>query len=488
MQTTIVTIATLALLLASLLVVNRARKEANEERNSARAEAATVRDEARDLFSEAQQREERVALRERQFAEDQRNQQAYSRGLEDRVSAVARDEKRLSSRRDELETAHEEALAVLAGLTVADAKAELTSHLTTIVEANIARDVHRHAKKAKADSDRRAREVLVEAMQREAAPTSAQASVTRIELPSEEMKGRIIGREGRNIRAFEALTGVNVIVDEGVNAVHLSSFDVERREIAAVTLEALIQDGRIQPHRVESAYAKAVADAPRRAMEAALDATERAGVGAIPPSLLELAGALRLRTSFNQNVLAHLVECATLAASIATLVGADVELARRSAFLHDIGKAMTGTREGTHAQLGARAAREAGEPADVVNAIAAHHDEVPQDTLEAVIVQIADAVSASRPGARREDVESYVERMGALEALVTAHEGVAQVFAMAAGRELRVVVEPSKVSDVGTAELARTIAEQIEKDFGFGGEIRVTVIRETRADFVAGQA
>lgn len=485
---TIVTIATLALLLASLLVVNRARKEANEERNSARAEAATVRDEARDLFSEAQQREERVALRERQFAEDQRNQQAYSRGLEDRASAVARDEKRLTSRRNELETAHEEALAVLAGLTVADAKAELTSHLTTIVEANIARDVHRHAKKAKADSDRRAREVLVEAMQREAAPTSAQASVTRIELPSEEMKGRIIGREGRNIRAFEALTGVNVIVDEGVNAVHLSSFDVERREIAAVTLEALIQDGRIQPHRVESAYAKAVADAPRRAMEAALDATERAGVGAIPSSLLELAGALRLRTSFNQNVLAHLVECATLAASIATLVGADVELARRSAFLHDIGKAMTGTREGTHAQLGARAAREAGETADVVNAIAAHHDEVPQDTLEAVIVQIADAVSASRPGARREDVESYVERMGAIEALVTAHEGVAQVFAMAAGRELRVVVEPSKVSDVGTAELARTIAEQIEKDFGFGGEIRVTVIRETRAEFVAGQA
>ncbi len=485
---TIVTIATLVLLLSSLLVVNRARKEANEERKSVRAEAAEINAEARQIFSEAQQREERVAQRERQFAEDQRNTQIYSRGLEERAAAVSKDEKRLAVRRHEMESEHEGALAALAGLSVATAKADLTSRLKATVEAEIARDAHRLAKKAKEQADQRAREILVEAMQREAASTSAQAAVTRIELPSEEMKGRIIGREGRNIRAFEALTGVNVIVDEGVNAVHLSSFDVERREIAAATLEALIADGRIQPHRVEAAYAKASAEAPRRAIEAALDAAEQAGVGSIPQPLLELLGALRLRTSFNQNVLAHLVECSTLAGSIATLVGADVQLAKRAAFLHDIGKAMTGTREGTHAHLGAMAARDAGESADVVNAIAAHHDEVPQDTLEAVIVQIADAVSASRPGARRDDVDGYVERMGALESLVNSHEGVAHVYAMAAGREIRVVVEPAKVSDVGTAELARTIAEQIEKDFGFGGEIRVTVIRETRADFVAGQA
>lgn len=485
---TVATIATLVLLLASLLLVNRARKEAHEERASARAEAAQIREEARESLSEAQQREERVALRERQLAEDQRNAQTYVRGLEERATSVAREEKRLESYRATLDEEQRQAVAAIAGLTVDEAKASLTNHLRAIAEADIAREAHLNAKRAKAESERRAREVLVEAMQREAAATSAQAAVTRIELPSEEMKGRIIGREGRNIRAFEALTGVNVIVDEGVNAVHLSSFDVERREIAAATLEALIEDGRIQPHRVETAYAKAVADAPRRGMEAALDAAEQAGVGAVPPALLELVGQLRLRTSYNQNVLAHLVECATIASSIATMIGADANLARRAAFLHDIGKAMTGTREGTHAQLGARAAQEAGEPADVVNAIAAHHDEVPQETLEAVIVQIADAVSASRPGARREDVENYVERMGALEALVLAHDGVAQVYAMAAGRELRIVVEPSKVSDTGTAELARTIAQQIEKDFGFGGEIRVTVIRETRADFVAGQA
>lgn len=484
----IATIATLVLLLVSLLVVNRARKEGNDERESARAEASAIREEAKEALSEAQRREERVALRERQFAEDQRNAQVYARGLDERVTVIARDEKRLVADRERMAAEHAAELAQVAGMSVEDATAALTARIRAAAEADIAREAHRLAKKAKAESEKLAREILVEAMQREAVATSAQAAVTRIELPSEEMKGRIIGREGRNIRAFEALTGVNVIVDEGVNAVHLSSFDVERREIAAATLAALIEDGRIQPHRVESAYAKAVADAPRRALAAALDAAETAGVGAIPQPILELLGALRLRTSYNQNVLAHLTECATIAASIATLVGADVELARRAAFFHDIGKALSGTREGTHAQLGARVAREAGESPEVINAIAAHHDEEPQQTLEAVIVQIADAVSASRPGARRDDAEGYVDRMETLEALVMTHEGVDHAYAMAAGRELRVVVEPSKVSDEGTAELARVIAEQIEKEFGFAGEIRVTVIRETRADSVAGQA
>ena len=484
----VATLATLVLLLMSLLLVNRARKEAHEERESARTEAAAIREEARDALAEAQHREERVALRERQLSEDQRNAQVYARGLDERVAVIARDEKRLVAERDRLASEYDEALARAAGMSLDEATAALTARIRAAAESDIAREAHRLAKKAKAESEKLAREILVEAMQREAVTSSAQAAVTRIELPSEEMKGRIIGREGRNIRAFEALTGVNVIVDEGVNAVHLSSFDVERREIAAATLAALIDDGRIQPHRVESAYAKAVADAPRRAHEAALDAADAAGVKGVPAPILELLGALRLRTSYNQNVLAHVTECASIAASIAELVGADVEIARRGAFFHDIGKALTGTREGTHAQLGARVAREAGEAPEVVNAIAAHHDEEPQQTLEAVIVQIADAISASRPGARREDAEGYVDRMENLEALVMAHEGVEHAYAMAAGRELRVVVEPSKVSDEGTAALARIIAEQIETDFGFAGEIRVTVIRETRADSVAGQA
>ncbi len=485
---TIVTVATLVLLLASLLVVNRARKEAHEERESARLEAESIREEARVQLSEAQRREERVALTERQAADDQRNAQTYARSLEERVNVVAREEKRLAREREQLAVDFDDRLAAIAGLSVNDAREELLARMRASTESQIAQEAHRRLKKAHKDADREAQHILVSAMQRQAAATSAHGAVTRIDLPSEEMKGRIIGREGRNIRAFEALTGVNVIVDEGVTAVHLSSFDVERREVAEATLTALIDDGRIQPQRVEAAYAKALADAPRRAMTAALDAVEHAGVVGVPQNLLALLGALRLRASYNQNVLAHLVECAHLAGEIATMVGADEELARRGAFLHDIGKALTGNHEGTHAQLGARVAREAGESADVVNAIEAHHDEVPQQTIEAVIVQVADAVSAARPGARRDDVDSYVERMQSLEKLVEEHEGVAHVYAMAAGRELRVAVEPNVVDDDGAKELARTIVEHIEKDFSFAGEIKVTVIRETRADFVAGQA
>ena len=485
---TIVTVATLLLLLAALLVVNKARKEAAEERESARTEAAAIRDEARAFQADVQRREERLALQERQLADDQRNAQAYARGLDDRVAAIARDEKQLLARQEDLEAEYVEKLASLAEMSVDEAREALLARVRAEAEASIAQDAHRLAKKVQREAEAMARETLVEAMQRQAGASTTQSATTRIALPSEEMKGRIIGREGRNIRAFEALTGVNVIVDEGDNAVYLSSFDVERREIAEVTLHALIADGRIQPHRVESAYEKARADAPARAMTAAREAVEQAGVDAVPAPLLELLGALRLRTSYNQNVLAHLVECAQIAGNIATQIGADVAVARRGAFLHDIGKALTGTREGTHAALGAQVARDVGESELVVNAIAAHHDEVPQESLEAVIVQIADAISASRPGARRDDSDTYVERMEALERLVAEHEGVDHVYAMAQGRELRVVVQPDKVDDDGTAALARTLAEHIEKDFGFAGEIRVTVIRETRANSVAGQA
>ncbi|WP_291382899.1 Rnase Y domain-containing protein [Demequina sp.] len=485
---TIATIATLLLLLASLLVVNRARKEAQGERESARVEIESMREDARAQLADAQRREERVALTERRVAEDQRNAQAYARGLEERAMVVSREEKRLANEHERLTVEHSERLAEIADLSPSEARKELIARMRASAESEVAQEAHRRIKRARSEAEREAQQILLSAMQKQAAATSAQGAVTRIELPSEEMKGRIIGREGRNIRAFEALTGVNVIVDEGVDAVQLSSFDVERREVAEVTLRALIDDGRIQPQRVEAAYAKALADAPRRSMNAALDAVEEAGVSGVPHSILELVGALRLRTSYNQNVLAHLVESANLAAAIAQMVGANVELARRAAFLHDIGKAMTGHHEGTHALLGARAAHEAGEAPDVVNAIEAHHDEVPQQTIEAVIVQVADAVSASRPGARRDDVDSYVERMESLEKLVAEHEGVAHVYAMASGRELRVAVEPSVVDDDGATQLARTIAEHIERDFSFAGEIKVTVIRETRADFVAGQA
>ncbi|MFV0633213.1 ribonuclease Y [Demequina sp.] len=482
----IATVATLILLLVSTLVVHFARREAAEIRRATSAETQGMREEARDLVSEAQRREERVAQRERDLAADQRAAQKFQRTLEERAGVVARDEKRLTTQRTALAEREREALADLAGMTREEAREQLIQDEVRGAKDAAIVEVRRIERRAKEDAQRRAREVMVQAMQRQTGEVASESSTTWIDLPSEEMKGRIIGREGRNIRAFEALTGVNVMVEDGVNAVQLSSFDVERRDIAEVTLRDLIEDGRIQPQRVEAAYSRAVADTEQRHVDAGLDAIESAGVRGVPHDLVATLGRLRLRTSYGQNVLAHLVESARLAADIAREIGADVELARRAAFLHDIGKAFSHDRDGTHASIGAALARDHGESPEVVNAIAAHHDEVPQETLEAVIVQVADALSASRPGARRDDVDGYVERMESLEHLVADHDGVVKVVAMAAGREVRVVVEPETVDDEGTRDLARTIAEHISKDFSFAGEIKVTVIRELRADAVAG--
>jgi ribonuclease Y len=328
--------------------------------------------------------------------------------------------------------------------------------------------------------------VIATAVQRLASPTSAQSVVTVVPLPAEEMKGRIIGKEGRNIRTFEALTGVNVIIDDTPESVTLSSFDAERREVAAVTLEALIADGRIHPQRIELAYAEALAGAHDRAVAAGHEAAERAGVAGLHPELIETLGRLRLRTSYGQNVLAHLVESAHLGAAMAAEIGADVAVARRAALLHDVGKALTAELGGTHALVGAELAKRLGEADVVVNAIAAHHDEVPMESVEAVIVQAADACSAARPGARREELDQYIERMDTLESLVAAHEGVRRAVAMSAGREVRVVVEPEVVDDEAMPGLARAIARHIEKDLSYPGEITVTVIRELRASATAG--
>jgi ribonuclease Y len=300
------------------------------------------------------------------------------------------------------------------------------------------------------------------------------------------MKGRIIGKEGRNIRLFEALTGVNVLVDDTPGSVVLSCFDVERREVAQVALDALMADGRINPQRIEAAYAEAVAGADDRADEAGHAAAERAGVRGLDPALVRVLGRLRVRTSFGQDVLDHVVESALLAAQVAAELGADVEVARRGALLHDLGKALTGEVPGTHAAVGAALAARHGESPAVVNAIAAHHDEVPAETVEAVLVQVADAMSAARPGARREDVEQHVERLEKLEELVAGHAGVRRALAMAAGREMRVVVEPSQVADTEVNRLAVEIARHIEQDLSYPGEITVTVVREVRASATAG--
>ena len=415
-----------------------------------------------------------------------RNLGTYQRALDERAAALAKGERKLEAERAAARESQDEALAAIAGVKRAEAKARLTERLTAEAEADAAGAVRRIQKRAETDGEALAREVLTTAMQRQAVESSTQQSVTRIELPSEEMKGRLIGREGRNIRTFEAVTGVSMILEDGSDSVLLSSFDVERREIAEVALRALVADGRIQPPRIEAAHAEAVATAPERATAAGLDAAEAAKVGGLSAPLIDTLGRLRLRTSYGQNVLAHLVECSGLAATIAAEIGADVETARRAAFLHDLGKALSQEREGTHAAIGAALAAESGESELVVNAIAAHHDEVAMESLEAVIVQIADALSATRPGARRDDFEGFVERMSSLEAMVREIPGVTDVVAMQAGREVRVVVAPDKVADADLHGLARTIAKRINDSPKLSGEVKVTVIRELRAEAVAG--
>ncbi|HEY0216781.1 MAG TPA: ribonuclease Y, partial [Cellulomonas sp.] len=377
-------------------------------------------------------------------------------------------------------------LEAASGLTASEARSELIRRVTAEATQSAAASVRRVEAQAKRTADARARRIIATALFRTAAATSAQSTVTVLPLPSDDMKGRIIGKEGRNIRTFEALTGVNVLVDETPGSVVLSCFDAERREVAQVALDALMADGRINPQRIEAAYAEALAGVDERADEAGSDAADRAGVRGLDEHLVRVLGRLRLRGSYGQNVLEHLVESALIAAQVAGEIGADVEVARRSALLHDIGKAVTGEVPGTHAQVGAALAGRHGESDVVVNGIAAHHDEVPPQTVEAVLVQVADAISAARPGARREDLDQHVERLEQLEALVNQHAGVRRALAMAAGRELRVVVEPDQVADEAMGRLAVEIARHIEADLSYPGEIKVTVVREVRASATAG--
>jgi len=309
--------------------------------------------------------------------------------------------------------------------------------------------------------------------------------VSVLHLPSDDMKGRIIGREGRNIRAFESVTGVNLIIDDTPEAVLLSCFDPVRREVGRLTLEALVLDGRIHPHRIEEMHERSKADVAQLCVRAGEDALVDVGLTDMHPELTALLGRLRYRTSYGQNVLKHLVESAHLAGLMAAELGLDPALMRRCALLHDIGKALTHEVEGSHALVGAEIARRYGEDEDVVHAIEAHHNEVEVRTVEAVLTQAADAISGGRPGARRESLEAYVKRLERLEEIANAHPGVEKVFAMQAGREVRVMVLPDKVDDIQAQVIARDIAKQVEEELTYPGQIRITVVRESRATEVA---
>ncbi|HEX9064244.1 MAG TPA: ribonuclease Y, partial [Streptosporangiaceae bacterium] len=334
---------------------------------------------------------------------------------------------------------------------------------------------------AKKEGQHRARKIVTLAIQRVASEQTSESVVSVLHLPGDEMKGRIIGREGRNIRAFETVTGVNLIIDDTPEAVLLSCFDPVRREVGRLTLERLVADGRIHPQRIEEAYEQSRQTITELCVRAGEDALIDLAITDMHPELTQLLGQLRYRTSYGQNVLRHLIESAHIAGMMASELGLDPALLKRGTLLHDIGKALTHEVQGSHALIGAEIARRYGETEDVVHAIEAHHNEVEVRTVEAVLTQAADAISGGRPGARRESLEAYVKRLERLEQIAQSQPGVEKVFAMQAGREIRVMVKPGAVDDIGAQVIARDVAKQVQEELTYPGQIRVTVIRESRA-------
>jgi len=376
-------------------------------------------------------------------------------------------------------------LEQLAGLTAEEARQALMArveHEAKLSAAALAREIETAAVR---DAEARARRTIVESIQRLASEQTSESVVTTVPLPSEDLKGRIIGREGRNIRAFEQITGVNLMIDDTPEAVLLSCFDPVRRETARITLVELIRDGRIQPARIEEAYVRSLATVEERCLRAGQEALVEMKITDLAPALVPIVGALQYRTSYGQNVLKHLIECGHLAAMMAAELGLDVDTCRRAAFLHDIGKALTHEAGGSHAIVGAELLRRHGEHADIAHAVEAHHNEVEPRTVEAVLTQAADAISGSRPGARRESLEAYVQRLERLEEIAGDRDGVDRVFAMQAGREIRVMVRPEAVSDADAQFLARDIAKQVEAELTYPGTIKITVVRESRATELA---
>jgi ribonuclease Y len=404
--------------------------------------------------------------------------------LAGRAAALEREAERLRTREGEIAAAREQAvlrLESVSGLSAAQAKHMLLSELEDQIRHDAARRVRQIDAETKRDAERRVRNILSVVMQRLAAGHASETTVSVVQLPADDMKGRIIGREGRNIRALEHLTGVDFIIDDTPNAVILSAFDGVRREIARMTLERLLQDGRIHPARIEETYYQAKSDLEAHILESGEQACFEANVQGVDPEIVRILGRLKYRTSYGQNVLAHSIECAHLAAMMADELGASPKTARRAALMHDIGKAVSHEVEGPHALVGGDLARRHGEEEAVAHAMEAHHNEVEPQTVEAVIVQAADALSGARPGARGESLEQYVKRLRDLEQIATRHDGVDKVYAMQAGREIRVMVVPGALDDDGAVLLSHEIAREIEQELEYPGQIKVTVIRESRA-------
>jgi ribonuclease Y len=476
--------------------LTEARRQREQILTEARREAETVRREAQieareqavklrsDVEDELEERTARITkIEERLLAKEDE--------IGRRLGELSQREQRLSEREERLvelqqaaSRAHEEELRRLehvAGMTASEAKAALLERSEDLVRHELARRVRRLDEEAQAEAKRKARNLVADALQRVAASHAAETTATVIHLPSDDMKGRIIGREGRNIRALEHLTGVDIIVDDTPETVVLSSFDGIRREVAKVTLQKLIEDGRIHPARIEETYYQSKAEIEDLIRQAGEQAVFEANCGHFHEEIVKILGRLHFRTSYGQNVLKHTLEVVHLAGVMSSELGANVQVAKRAAMLHDLGKALTHEIEGSHAIISAQYARRYGESPAVVHAIEAHHYEVQPQTVEAVLVISADAISGSRPGARGDSLEAYIKRLETLEELAANREGVEKVYALQAGREIRVIVKPSEVDDDTAVLLSHEIAREIEEHLEYPGQIKVTVIRESRA-------
>ena len=441
----------------------RLQRETEEEARAKRADLANL--------------ERRLLQRDEQL--DQRTDM-----LEERNRKLLGKEQELETKRDELSSARQDQIAALeavAQMSVEEARASLLDAVREQADHDAVKLARAIERKAREEAEERARDVVVTAIQRVMVDHTAEMTVSVVPIPSDEMKGRIIGREGRNIRALEQATGIDLIIDDTPESVLISGFDPVRREVARLALTKLIQDGRIHPGRIEEVVAKAAAEVDLTMRQAGEAAAYDTGVPGLPPEIIKLLGRLKYRTSYGQNVLKHVMETARLAAVIAGEVGADVQIAKIGGLLHDIGKAVDHEVEGPHAAIGAVIAQRHNLPMKIVNAIAAHHQEVEYACVEAPIVQIADAISASRPGARGESMDAYIKRLEDLQQIADSFPGVEKSFAVQAGREVRILVRPEEIDDLASMRLARDIVRKIEESLTYPGQIKVTVIRETRA-------
>ena len=470
-------------------ILSDAERDAEALRREAQVDA---REQAVHLRTEI---EAEVQDRRLQIAKIEERALQMEEEIEVKLEELVRREQGLGDRevhakalQEELKEAKDEALSALerlSGLTVQEAKQQMLERSKDLVRHELARDVRQMDEEARTDARRRARALIADSLQRVAASHTAEATVTVVALASDDLKGRIIGREGRNIRALEHLTGVDFIIDDTPHAVVLSSFDPLRREVARLTLDKLIEDGRIHPARIEEMYYHSKAELDEHVRQAGEQAVFEANCGELHEELIKILGRLRYRTSYGQNVLKHTLEVVHLGGIMAAELKAGVKTTKRAALLHDIGKAMSHEVEGSHALISSQLARRYGESEGVVHAIEAHHYDVQPQTVEAVLLISADAVSASRPGARGESLENYIRRLEALELIATAKPGVAKAYALQAGREIRVIVEPSEVDDDAAALLSHEIAREIEDQLEYPGQVKVIVIRESRAIEVA---